>query len=568
MGIEEVFNYFELPIIQAEKSGEILFISKEAKQLLQIEGKSKSSNLSELHILFDRDIIKNQVELIKGGTEKTYRIKRVDKLGYIFIMLEDISLEKNLKFENGILKDIIEHIGDGVQISNDKDVMVLYNKACENIEGIKRENCIGKKCSEIYIETENTEQNSIHRFVLKSGIPVIEKYNQYDTIEGKTVNVITNTYPHYEEGKCVAVYSIIKDITKIKEMAQENMKLQKQLIGQKNSKGQKNGTRFTFEDMVGEDKKFKEVIEVAQKISARNLAVLIYGETGTGKELFAQSIHNESLFMSGPFVAINCAAIPDSLLEGILFGTVKGAFTNANNTKGLFEQAENGTIFLDEINSMGINLQAKLLRVLQEKTIRRIGDSVEREINCRVISSINKDPFECIKNNQLREDLYYRLSGITLYIPLLRERKVDISTLIKYFIYRYNNQYGTKVTAVSKELEDAFLSYQWPGNVRELEHVIESCMNIVDIDSNILSSENLPRYLKARFSFKQSINKNKIESDKPLAEILEDVERQVIMDKLKENNGNVSLTAKELGLIRQSLQYRMRKFGISMCNVF
>lgn len=568
MFIEELQDYFKIPVIQAKKSGKILFISDEAKKILGLEEGCIPNNFSEIEIMFDKGIIKNEIVLFSDGLEKIFRILTVDKLGNIFIMLKDISIEKELITENGILKDIVEHISEGVQISDKNNVMVLYNRACENIEGIKRENCLGKKCAEIYRDTENTEKSSTHRFVLKSGIPVIDKYIQYDTIEGKTVNAITNTYPYYEEDKCVAVYSIIKDITKIKDIMQENIKLQKQLIGHKSSSGHKNGTRFTFNDMVGEDKKFKEVIEVAQKISPRNLAVLIYGETGTGKELFAQSIHNESLFMSGPFVAINCAAIPDSLLEGILFGTVKGAFTNANNSKGLFEQAENGTIFLDEINSMGVNLQAKLLRALQEKTIRRIGDNAEREINCRVISSINKDPFQCIKNNQLREDLYYRLSGITLYIPPIRERKTDISILIKYFIHRYNNQYGTKVSNISKELENAFLNYQWLGNIRELEHVVESCMNIVDIDSDVLTNDNLPRYLREKFSFKAYRTKDKSEKDKPLVQILEEVERQVIIDKLKENKGNISLTAKELGLVRQSLQYRIKKFSISINNIF
>lgn len=566
MSIREFYDYLKIALIEADKLGNILFINEEAKKILSMQDKLIPSNFTEIHDLFYEGVIKNEIVIWNDGVKKIFNITMVDNKENIFIIFKDITTEKKLSMENGLLKAIIEHISDGVQISNESDVMVLYNNACERIEGINREECLGKKCSELYVETKNTEQKSIHRIVLKSGIPVIDKYNQYNTIEGTTVNVITSTYPHYENGEPVAVYSIIKDITKLKEITQKNIYLQKQLVENKNSNEFRNGTHFTFDYIVGEDKKTKDTIAVAKKISMKNSNVLIFGETGTGKELFAQSIHNESLFASGPFVAINCAAIPESLLEGMLFGTVKGAFTNASDSQGLFEQAENGTIFLDEINSMGINMQAKLLRALQEKTIRRIGAKVERKINCRIIASVNKDPLESIKNNEFRADLYYRLAGIILYIPSLRERKTDILILLRYFIDKFNRQYGTRIKYIAKDLKNTFINYDWPGNIRELENVIESCMNIVDIESDIINVENLPTYLIKKFSIKENLNEKEYENSKSLEAILEDVEKQVIIDNLRKNQRNVSKTARELGLVRQSLQYRIKKFGINMNN--
>lgn len=567
MIIEDMYNFLPVPIIQTDKSGNILFISNESKEVLKLAGQMIPNNVKEIQQLFSNDLMKNEIVICDDNVNKTFSITKVEKTEYLFIIFKEITEEKKLLRENKILKEVLEHITEGVQISDENDVMILYNKSCEKIEGISRKKCVGKKSSELYMVTENTEESTIHRIVLKSGTPVVDKYNQYTTIEGKTVNVITSTYPYYENEKPVAVYSIIRDITKIKEVMQKNIRLQKQLVRAKNLSGLKNGTRFTLDSIVTEDKKFKEVVETSKKISTKNSPILIYGETGTGKELFAQGIHNESEFMSGPFIGINCAAIPESLLEGILFGTTKGAFTNANDSQGLFEQAENGTIFLDEINSMGINLQAKLLRVLQEKTIRRIGDSVEREINCRIISSVNKDPIQSIKDKHIREDLYYRLAGITLYIPPLRERKSDITTLIKYFINKCNNQYGTNVKDIAEELEGAFLKYEWPGNVRELEHIIEGCMNIVDAETNTLNSSHMPMYIKGKFSFKKGFYRQEFRNAKSLQQILDEVEKNVIINNLKRNEGNISKTAKELGLVRQSLQYRIKKIGITTNSV-
>lgn len=329
----------------------------------------------------------------------------------------------------------------------------------------------------------------------------------------------------------------------------------------------KNNTLYTFENIIGNNKNMKDTIEFAHKIAHKNSSVLIVGETGTGKELFAQSIHNESNFANGPFIAINCAAIPDTLVESVLFGTVQGAFTGAKNNEGLFLQAQNGTIFLDEINSLNLDSQAKLLRFLQDRTIRSVGDNKLRRVLCRIISAVNKDIEKEVKSNRIRTDLYYRLSAVVLHIPSLKERIDDVPLLAKHFINKYNKEFNNNITEVDNDLMGLFMNYNWPGNVRELEHVLESAMNLVEEDEKILGLNHLPAYLQRKFSTARvSSNKEKggiYDSEKPLQDILDEVERQIIVERLSKNHGNISQTSKELGIFRQALQYRIKKYMIN-----
>lgn len=330
-----------------------------------------------------------------------------------------------------------------------------------------------------------------------------------------------------------------------------------------------NGTLYTFRDIIGSNEKFLDIISYSKKIASRNSSVLILGSTGTGKELFAQSIHNESTFSKGPFIALNCAAIPDTLVESTLFGTVEGAFTGAKNTDGLLYQANNGTIFLDEINSMNLDAQAKLLRFLQDKTIRSIGGKHQKKISCRVICAVNKNIEDEIKANKIREDLYYRLSTITISLPPLIDRIDDVYILSKFFIDKFNLDFCTNIKDLDSDLIKNLISYSWPGNVRELEHVIESAMNMVSSYDDILSSIHLSPYLIQRLSSKPLVNKDSVDSsnidfdkNKTLREILDLVERSVIVSRLHDNQGNISQTSNDLGIFRQALQYRIKKYDI------
>ena len=275
--------------------------------------------------------------------------------------------------------------------------------------------------------------------------------------------------------------------------------------------------------------------------------MLIYGETGTGKELFAQSIHYEGIRKDGPFIAQNCAAIPETLLEGILFGTEKGGFTGAIQRKGIFEQANGGTLLLDEINSMSNELQAKLLRVLQEGYIRRIGGVKDIPIDVKIIATTNEEPLESIKNGTLRKDLYYRLNVIYINIPPLRERKEDILVLSNHFIDKYNFILGKNIHGIEDEVLQCFYRHSWLGNVRELENAIEAAMNYVPHGRRYLKKEDF-------ISCSNIIDNEKkfetivLDTKKHLPDYLEEVEKKVIEKKLEDNNYNISQTAKELGI--------------------
>ena len=308
---------------------------------------------------------------------------------------------------NMIYESVLDQVEEGVVISDEENKVVFINHAAGAIEGVDAKKSLNKSMEELYSPTENTPQHSRHAIVLNTGIAANEYYNQYVVKEThKVMNVIERMFPVNLDSRTIAVYSLIKNLPVMKKSMEQSLELYTHFQEEK----PRNGTKYTFSSILGNDITFVEAISNAKHVAQNQTNVLIYGETGTGKELFAQSIHNYSVYQNGPFISVNCAAIPATLLESMFFGTVKGSYTGANNTAGLFEQAENGTLFLDEINSMDIALQAKLLKVIENRSIRRIGSERELDIHCRILCALNEDPLECIENGKLRRDLYYRLS--------------------------------------------------------------------------------------------------------------------------------------------------------------
>lgn len=302
---------------------------------------------------------------------------------------------------------------------------------------------------------------------------------------------------------------------------------------------------------------------------------MIYGETGTGKELFAQSIHAASDRAAFPFVDVNCAALPAQLLEGLLFGSVRGGFTDAQDRPGLFEQANGGTLLLDEVNSMPLALQGKLLRALQERRVRRLGAAKSIDLDVRVISTTNVSPAEAIERKELREDLYYRLSVANLTLPPLRKRQEDIPVYIKYFLGKYAQKLGLGVTSCSQELTDMFLRHPWPGNVRQLEHAIEGALNLVNPGETELRPSHLPMLFTAS---RQPAPRPPETAEAPGApregpgaaqfrlpgrEEKRAAECQAIRDLLDKNGRNISQTARQMGISRQLLQYKIKKCNLA-----
>jgi len=472
--------------------------------------------------------------------------------------LTDITQQQKTEEELFIFRNYMESTNNqGIIIVDREGKIIFCNNHSTKYEELPQNETLGRSLKDLYDQTlYNPQEGSEIMVSFKTGKPITDKIMHYRTISGKNISAVCSLYPIKKEDHIIAVVCALRYSNDIRNLLTETINLQKQLLSTK-KRGNFNGSRFTFEDIVGNSDAIKSAIEKAKKASFSSFLVLIYGETGTGKELFAQSIHNASVFKDQPFVAINCAAIPESLLESTLFGTVKGAFTGAENLPGLFEQAADGTIFLDEINSMPINLQTKLLRVLQENSVRRIGAKNEIPIRCRVISSSNEDPWECVKKNTIRNDLFYRLSAICINAPPLRERNCDIIPLANYFLQEYAPIYGNTKIKMSATFQETLLKYSWPGNIRELKHIVESAIVMVE-DKEDLSIYHLPPHLNP--DFYKNASSVRLEGD--LKDTLLNFEKEVILNTLKKHNWNISRSAKAINVRRSNLQYRMRKLEI------
>ena len=343
---------------------------------------------------------------------------------------------------------------------------------------------------------------------------------------------------------------IIPLISRAVEKARMNIRLDKL--------EKKMGLMYSFDSILGESKALKEAVSLARKVSVTDVPVLLTGETGTGKEVFAQSIHNASERRDKPFIAQNCAALPDTLLESILFGTSKGAFTGAMENKGLFELADGGTLFLDEINSMPLFLKSKLLRVLQDGSFRSLGGSETKRTNVKIIAATNVEPLEAIEKGQLRRDIYYRLSMMSIRIPPLRERKADIGHFVKFYVNKHNGTFHKQVQYVSKDLLKKLEEYDWPGNVRELEHVIVYGMSMVDETSSLLQYKDIKGKLLLEKQADRKKTPESLEEVPKLCSSLREAvaayEEKLIWQALEAAHGNISEAARILDVPRQTLQ--------------
>lgn len=463
-----------------------------------------------------------------------------------------------MEFDRELLDILIRYVGEGIHVIDKTGKTVIYNKAMEGLEGLERDEVIDKNLLEVFPSLD--ENTSTLCKTLNSSEYIFERYQSYINKKGYNITAVNSTIPIIKNGETLGAVEISKDFTKVKELYDRIINLSN--VSEIKAKDSK---EISFGNVIGCSPKFLRVIETAEKASKSSSSVLIYGETGTGKEVLTKCIHNESDRKSGPFVAVNCAALPEGLLEGILFGTVKGGFTGALNKPGLFEQAFGGTILLDEINSMSVSLQAKLLRVLQEDYVRRIGDVKDIKLNVKVIATTNEDPYTAIVNNRLRKDLYYRLSVINITIPALRDRKEDIPLFIKEFIKKYNVEFSKDVWDVSMDVYDAFMSYSWPGNVRELKNYIEGAMNMVT--GHILTIEHFtPQVQETLFaphiiqSTKKEIEDFKFEE--PLDKYIDDIEKEIIIKALSKCENNISEASRILKIKRQTLQHKMKKYNL------
>lgn len=462
-----------------------------------------------------------------------------------------------LNYVNTIYKAIVDKIDVGVHAIDRTGKTVIYNKKMMELEAMDEEDVMHKHLQDVFMFKEGQDSTLVK--ALKEGKETRNVKQTYYNNRGREITTINNTFPIIIDGEVQGAIEIAQDVTKLERLMKENRKINGSL-------------RYTFDKIIGKSETIKQVIENAKRASRTSSNILIIGETGTGKELFAQSIHHASDRFSGPFISQNCAALPENLIESLLFGTKKGAFTGSIDQPGLFEQANGGTLLLDEINSLNLNLQAKLLRAIQERTIRRLGDTKDIPIDVRIIANMNENPVEAIKNNRLREDLYYRLGVVTLFLPPLRERKEDIPLLVQRFIEKFNDCFQMKVKGLAKEVMQTFQEYDWYGNVRELEHIIEASMNLMRDEEKLIRYEHLPFQYRSRMFIKKEKDlidtkmtaiKKPIHYNKTLKEQLDVFEKAYIEQVLQDNDYNITKTAATLGLSRQSLQYRIKKLSIN-----
>ena len=458
----------------------------------------------------------------------------------------------------------LDQLPFGVQIYDKNTHAVYFNQASREISHIPSGvNITGRHLLDMY-DLEETVSTTMT--ALRTQSPVIDRVDQFSVDNGTFIASANTSYPIFQNGQlsgAVTFEHTEETIQKYYQSIQDTRQALKHFSG---NAAPVRFSGYTFENVIGGSEKLRSAVELAQRVAPQNSPVMLVGETGTGKEIFAQSIHRSSPRAGKKFVAINCAAIPETLIESLLFGTAKGSFTGSEDKAGYFEEASGGTLFLDELNSMSLVMQSKLLRVLQERTFRRVGGKKDLELDVRIISSCNEDPFQTVEENKFRRDLFYRLSSVIIELPPLREHLEDLEQLTWYHLEQTAFQYVHRITRIQPQVYQLLRAYRWPGNVRELFHVLDYAQNVAD--SDVMTVEHLPAYLRKnqapapRQSAPPTPSGHIDFSHTSLQALMDDYEKEVITQALDHCGYNISQTAQALGILRQSLQYRIRKYGI------
>nr|WP_253207721.1 sigma 54-interacting transcriptional regulator [Bacillus sp. GG161] len=440
---------------------------------------------------------------------------------------------------------ILEAIDEAIHVVDDQGVTIFYNHNAAKFDCLAKEEVIGKYILDVYPSL--TEKTSTLMHVLRTGKPIYHSLQTYLNKNGEKIETVNTTLPIIEGSKLIGAVEVAKDVSKLSALSNR-------LDQKKRTDGAAETTQMLdFSSFLTNDPHLKEMLEKAKKAAAYPSSVMVFGETGTGKEVLVQAIVHASDRKDQVFIPQNCAALPESLLESLLFGSVKGSYTGAIDRKGLFELADGGTLFLDELQAMPLTLQTKLLRVLEDGVVRRIGDAKAVQVNVRVVTALNIDPFEAVKKQMLREDLFYRLHVSSFHIPPLRTRKHDIQLLSRHFIQTYHQQFSKNVNRLSEETVQVFMAHQWPGNVRELKHTIEHAVLMMPKEAEELTPAYLPAHLRT----------HQIESHPPESSLKSQVtsfEQTLIQEALRQHAGNIKQTAAALKIPRQTLQYKLKKY--------
>ncbi|MFD1018658.1 sigma 54-interacting transcriptional regulator [Thalassobacillus hwangdonensis] len=555
-------------MIVIDEQGRITFLNESAIRILGIEWSSaidqdvndiiKSSKLPDT-LQTRRKEVNQELVLENGKKVITTRIPMIDSSGQLmgaFAVFKDITEVVNLAEENTDLKEvktmleaIIQSSDEAISVVDEKGNGLMINPAYTRITGLTEKDVIGKPATvDIY------EGESMHMKVLQTRRPVRRVRMKVGPAKK---DVLVNVAPVIVDGKLKGSVGVLHDVSEIQSLTSE-LKRARQIIRNLEAK-------YTFDDIIGDSPEMTLALEQA-KVGAKTPAtVILRGESGTGKELFAHAIHNESKRRHNKFIRVNCAATTEEALECDLFGYEEGAFSGAKRggRKGLLEEAHNGSIFLDEISELSLRLQAKLLRVLQENEIVRVGGTKPITVDVRVIASTHVNLEKAIMNKAFREDLYYRLNRLPIYIPSLRERKDDIPVLIDHLIAKLNEDYGRNVTTIDEKATEKLLAYEWPGNIRELENIMGRAMIYMETNEGVILMEHIPPLSNETTPSQLATGHTpQVWLGEPLQVALDSYEKKLLADAFQANDYNKTQTAKALGISVRNLYYKLEKYGL------
>lgn len=562
MVLRPVFELMDEGVVAIDSEGKLIAINKKAEIYLGLTYKNSIGQdiidiISNTRLVEVLDKGKKQLNENFKYNDREFLVKRIpviedDKVIAAIAIFKDRTeinqMNKKRIEDEGyieIFDTILNTVNEWVVVVDENGIITMMSEAYKKFN--KEPNAVGKHVTEVI---ENTRMH----IVVKTGV---REVGDIQKIQGN--KMIAMRVPIKKDDKIIGAVGkvMFKDIGDFHTVKKKVLDLEKELEYYKSEVIDDRSAKYTFDSIIGSTEKMKHLKKIGSRVAKSKSNVIITGESGTGKELFAHSIHNASNRKLGPFVRLNCAAIPSELLESELFGYEEGAFTGAKKggKKGKFEIANGGTILLDEIGDMPLNMQAKLLRVIQEKEFESVGGNTVKDLDVRIIASTNKDLKKLVEENKFREDFYYRLNVVRFDLPPLRERKEDIKELSISLKNKLTKKLGIYVEDISKKTIKYLENYDWPGNIRELENVIERAINLLDVELTIE-----PHHLPQRLT---SGKTRKIYSaDKKLKAVLDDVEKDMIIEYLKRNKGNKNQTAKILGISRVSLYKKLEKHGI------
>ena len=500
---------------------------------------NRQQELADKTILTSRIPVRGSGGMVIGAVAVFRNISEVRKLAGEVTNLREIQ---------GMLEAIINATQDAISVVDSNGNGILINPAYKRLTGFSEADVLGKPAT-----VDISRGESVHMQVLSSRRPV--KSVQLRVGPAKK-DVLVDAAPILVNDELMGSVAVIHDISDIKRLTEELDKA-KQIIRTLEAK-------YDFKDIIALSPEMNRVVEQARKVATTPATILLLGESGTGKELFAHAIHNSSKRKYNQFIRVNCAALTDSLLESELFGYSEGAFTGARRggKKGLFEQSSGGTIFLDEIGEVSVNVQAKLLRVLQEKEIVRVGDTKSVPVDVRVIAATNIDLEQAVATGKFREDLYYRIRVIPLYIPPLRERKEEIPALARHLLRKFNQEYGRMVDDIAPNVLDYLQDHGWPGNIRELENVLGRSIINMRFNESVIRMEHLPQLKTGSLRQQPPVSSGYRSSMGPLNDALAEFEKEFIRNVLKRNKGNKTKAARELDVSLRSLYYKIEKYEL------